>query len=210
MAKLTATTPLVLINFPELFVAKPKGGQAGQDLVFSVLGAFKKAEWNIPNGPWQGVKDIIAAAMEEEFGAGASRDADLIKRMKSGDGSAWPIRDGANAKLNGVTADDFTLRPWSKFQPGVIDRNKQDIIDPKRVWSGQMARLSISAFGWDNKGKRGVSFNLEAVQIVNEDMPRLDGRRAAADQFDDVYADTGAARATNGKAPAAAADDIPF
>lgn len=205
--KLIVMTPPVLINFPDLFVPKPKGGQAGQPEVYSVLAAFKKTEWATP--AWQPVKDAIAAAMEEEFGAGASRDKDLIASMKGGDGTRWPVRDGATAKLNGVTADDFTIRPWSKFQPPIVDRNRQDIIDASRVWSGQLARLSVSAFGWTSSGKRGVSFNLEAVQIIKEDMPRLDGRRSGSEQFDDSYADKGGA-APAGASARTADEDIPF
>jgi hypothetical protein len=78
------------------------------------------------------------------------------------------------------------INAWSKSKPGVVDNARNDILDSNDVWPGQMARFAISPFAYDQQGNKGVSFGLENVQIVKSaGLKRLDGRKAAADRFDD-------------------------
>jgi hypothetical protein len=78
------------------------------------------------------------------------------------------------------------INAWSKQKPGVVDNSRNDILDSDSIWAGQWARFAVSPFAYDKQGNKGISFGLENVQIVRSaGLKRLDGRKAAADRFDD-------------------------
>jgi hypothetical protein len=78
------------------------------------------------------------------------------------------------------------ISPWSKNKPGVVDVNRQDVLLPEEVWSGQLVRANITPFAWTHTGKKGVSFGLNHIQIIqSEGRQRLDGRPTAKAAFDD-------------------------
>ena len=96
-----------------------------------------------------------------------------------------PWRDGSEKDYEGYGEGTLFISPWSKFKPGIVDRNKTEILVPADVGAGQLARFSVTPFAWETSGKMGVSLQIEHVQIVKADMPRIDGRRNAAQAFDD-------------------------
>lgn len=71
----------------------------------------------------------------------------------------------------------------SKTRPGVIDSDVQPILDSTEVYSGCFARVSMNAFPYNYKGKKGVSFGLNHVQKI-ADGDYLGGRSRAEDDFD--------------------------
>mgnify|MGYP000328963140 FL=1 len=102
-----------------------------------------------------------------------------------------PLRDGdeevdddGNAKAPG----HYFMNVSSKDKPGIIDRFKQPVDDPERVYSGVYARVSINAFGYSTGGNKGVSFGLNNVQII-KDGEFLGGRSSADADFDEFELD---------------------
>ena len=81
-------------------------------------------------------------------------------------------------------AGHFYMAMSSKTRPGVVDANLNAVLDPTTVYSGCYARVSINAFAYNAKGKKGVSFGLNNVQFV-ADGPSLGGRTRAEDDFAD-------------------------
>jgi hypothetical protein len=71
----------------------------------------------------------------------------------------------------------------SKTRPGIVDSAVNDILDSTEVYSGCYARVSINAFPYNYKGKKGVSFGLNHVQKV-ADGDYLGGRSRAEDDFE--------------------------
>ena len=61
------------------------------------------------------------------------------------------------------------------------------MIDKDAVFAGCWCRFHLTAFAWDHPvGGKGVSFSLNAVQLVRQD-ERLDGRVTnVADIFDPI------------------------
>jgi len=51
--------------------------------------------------------------------------------------------------------------------------------------AGQLVRMNLTPYAWTNSGRKGVSFALNHVQIVDPDRPRIDGRASASSAFDD-------------------------
>lgn len=181
-------TPIGVLSFPKLFKPEPraKGGEA----VFSASLIFDEAAQK--DQRWKELKQEVRDAIADKWGDAKAADHAFLKRL------AMPWRDAAEKDYEGYGEGKLFISPWSKFKPGTIDRNKNDILVPTDVWAGQLARFFVTPFAWENSGKLGVSLQLEHVQIVKSDMPRIDGRTSASKAFDDDLGDD-----VDG-------DDIPF
>lgn len=80
----------------------------------------------------------------------------------------------------------FYVNASSKFKPGVVDRNKQPIIDPSDFYSGCYGRAQINLFPYEHMGNTGIGVGLNNLQKV-KDGPDLSGHpdpQAAFDGFD--------------------------
>ena len=98
------------------------------------------------------------------------------------------LHDGdeeADLERNPEYAGHFYMAMSSKTRPGVVDADLNAVLDPTAVYSGCYARVSINAFPYNAKGKKGVSFGLNNVQLV-ADGPPLGGRTRAEDDFADT------------------------
>lgn len=78
------------------------------------------------------------------------RDGDVFEEDKEEFANAWFI----NAK--------------SKHKPQIVDRQKNDILDPEQVYSGCYAKVSLVFFPYDTDGGRGVSCILCNIQKVKD------------------------------------------
>lgn len=95
------------------------------------------------------------------------------------------IHDGdeeADLERNPEYAGHYYMAMSSKQRPGVVDQNLNAILDSTQVYSGCYARVSINAFPYNAKGKKGVSFGLNNVQFLEDGEP-LGGRTRAEDDF---------------------------
>jgi hypothetical protein len=82
------------------------------------------------------------------------------------------------------------IRPRSEAQPGIVSTKKDPVTgkaayieDPREVYAGIRCLASLSCYGYDKKLNRGVTFGLNNLQKL-ADGPRLDGRKAADNEFD--------------------------
>lgn len=71
----------------------------------------------------------------------------------------------------------------SKTKPGLVDADVNPILDSTEIYSGAYARVSMNAFPYNYKGKKGVSFGLNHVQKT-KDGDFLGGRSRAEDDFE--------------------------
>ena len=95
-----------------------------------------------------------------------------------------PVRDGAEkeGQYAGYRKGVLFINPWSKARPGVVDAQRNEIMDLTTVYAGMYARASVRPFAYDSGSNKGVGLLLEAVQFV-KDGERLDGRKSARDMF---------------------------
>jgi hypothetical protein len=78
------------------------------------------------------------------------------------------------------------LNAKSGYLPAVLDQNKQEILTEDRIFAGCWCRFHLTAYAWEHpEGGKGVSFSLNAVQLVREDA-RLGGRKDAREVFGSV------------------------
>lgn len=97
------------------------------------------------------------------------------------------IQDGDNyIPQNGEPDPSYKgnwfIRMRSDRKPQIVDAKKQPIFTDEDVYSGCLLRVSGNVFAYEREGNRGVSFGLNNVQVL-EKRQRLDGRKAAEDEF---------------------------
>lgn len=164
-------TPPATLSFQNLMTPRPRFD--GQDPVYGCSLIFDEKEQK--SKQYKALKDACAAAARKKWGDNVN-----LKNVE------MPFRDAGTKAYDGYHAGDTFISPWSKNKPGIVDANRDDVHLPEEVWSGLLVRANVTPFAWDAKGKKGVSFGLNHVQIITaEGRQRLDGRPTAKSAFDD-------------------------
>ena len=167
----TGKVRLSYVHLFESFANNP-----GEDLKFSCTILIPKSD-TVTLGK---IKTAQKAAAEN--GKSTKFDgkipANLNSTMHDGD-------EEADLERNPEYAGHYYMAMSSKTRPGVVDSNLNAVLDPTSVYSGCYARVSINAFPYNSKGKKGVSFGLNHVQFLADGEP-LDGRTRAKDDFADA------------------------
>lgn len=92
-----------------------------------------------------------------------------------------PLRDGDEEKPDDeVYAGHYFLNASSQRRPGVVDADRNEIIDKDEFYSGCYGRASINFFAFAGKAK-GVAVGLNGVQKL-EDGENLSGGSFNADE----------------------------
>lgn len=163
-------SPPVTLSFQNLLKPAPRGLGGAGDLAYSSAVIVSKAAQESPE-----FKKILAAIEEIRADKWPKAPAASIK---------LPFRDCAEKEgiYAGYKAGDLFFNTWSKNKPEVIDADTNPIITADGVYSGQIVRMFVSPYAWENNGRKGISLALGNVQIL-KDGPRLDGKLPAANAF---------------------------
>ena len=70
----------------------------------------------------------------------------------------------------------------SPHKPGIVDANRQEIIDTSELYSGIYGRASISFYAFNSNGNKGIACGLNNLQKFRDGEP-LGGRTSAEDDF---------------------------
>ena|SRR5580765_1581948 len=164
-------TPYATLSFQNLFTPRPRA--EGGPPVYSCSLIFDEKAQKSPK--YKAMVDACVEAARKEWG-----DRISMKDVR------MPFRDAGEKSYEGYHPGHVFINPWSKNKPGIVDADREDILLPEEVWSGQLVRANIVPFAWTHTGKRGVSLGLNHVQIIeSEGRQRLDGRPSAGSAFDD-------------------------
>ena len=179
MAKTEIVTPVGMVMFPNFFQPRPR--QPGSsELIYNCLLKFdRKAQ---ETEAFKELKRAINAEAKDFFQGKPPANA-RNPLIRAGD-TEYP------QKYDGFHEDDVFIRPWSKYQPGIIDARRNDITIEGDVWAGQLFRATVAPAGYSAQGNKGVTLMLNNLQQARADMPRMDGRKSAAASFD-ALEDTG-------------------
>ena len=160
-------TPEFRLCFPNLF--KPTSFEGSTHETYNCVMVFPK------DADLSKLKELAKAAFQKAFPNGAK-------------GARSPFRDGNEKVEVWVEAfrDTTFIRVSSNFKPPVADRKKHLIADEEQVYSGCYARAVVHAFAYDVKGNRGISFGLDAVQILRDGERLGGGGLAAVNMFNDL------------------------
>lgn len=168
-------TPVALLSYPHL-----KDPQAPQN---GIGKAKYSASLVFPAG--SDLSEIQAAAMA----VAEAKYPNKAKVMFETNALRNPFRKDSAEK--GYPAGSIFINVRTEQAPGLVSQyagpdGKPVLITgddiTKEFYAGAQVRASITAFTYDSNGNKGVSFALGNMQKVG-DGPRLDGRKAAADEF---------------------------
>jgi hypothetical protein len=165
-------TPVGTLSYPHLLTPRARvPGNSDKD--YSAMLLFTAQ--NMKSPAYKAMNDDIEALARKSFPG----------LILGGRAVRTPIRR-ADEKENIPDGFETFINARSKERPGVVDSAKNDILDGADVWPGQWARFSVAPFAYDRNGNRGIGLYLHNVQIIrSEGLKRLDGRKSAADTFDD-------------------------
>lgn len=96
------------------------------------------------------------------------------------------LHDGDGEKPNGgeygpECAGNFVVNTKSKYRPGIIDRDRNEVIDSSEFVSGDYCKAAVNAYAFDTQGNRGVAFGLNNILVVAKGEP-LGGAQRAEDE----------------------------
>lgn len=164
----TVTTGKVRLSYANIFVAKAAPGST--DLKYSTAILIDKTD--------KKTVDAIKAAIELAK-VPAKLGGTIPPNLKT------PLRDGDIEKPNDPNYKGmYFLNANNKKQPGIVDRNRQAILDPNAVYSGCYARVNITLYPFNVPTQKGIGCALNHVQFW-EDGEALDGRIGVDEAFGD-------------------------
>ena len=129
------------------------------------------------------VKKAIQAAYDEGEGKlkGNGKSVPPLATLKT------PMRDGDVERPDDPAYEGhWFVNANSGTAPGVVDINRQPIIDTSEIYSGVYARVSLSFYAFNSNGNKGIACGLQNIQKVR-DGESLGGRTKAEDDFNDGY-----------------------
>ena len=129
------------------------------------------------------IKAAIQAAYEEGESKlkGSGKTVPALSAIKS------PLRDG-DLERPGDDAykNAYFINANSSTAPGVVDADRQPILETSEVYSGVYGRASINFYAFNSNGNKGIACGLNNLQKIRDGEP-LGGRARAEDDFATDY-----------------------
>ena len=125
------------------------------------------------------IQAAIEAAYEEGQGKlkGNGKSVPALSVLKT------PLRDGdAERPDDEAYADSYFVNANSGTAPGIVDADRNPIIDRSEVYSGVYGRASINFYAFNSNGNKGIACGLNNLQKIRDGEP-LGGKTRAEDDF---------------------------
>lgn len=127
----------------------------------------------------QKIKAAIQAAYEE----GESKLKGNGKSVPSLSVIKTPLRDGDLERPDDeVYKNAYFVNANSATAPGIVDADRQQIIDRSDVYSGVYGRASINFYAFNSNGNKGIACGLNNLQKIRDGEP-LGGKASAESDF---------------------------
>jgi len=127
------------------------------------------------------IKAAIEAAYKEGEAKlkGNGRSVPALSVLKT------PLRDGdAERPDDEAYANAYFVNANSSTAPGIVDADRQPILDTSEVYSGVYGRASINFYAFNSNGNKGIACGLNNLQKIRDGEP-LGGKSRAEDDFAD-------------------------
>lgn len=127
------------------------------------------------------IKAAIQAAYEEGESKlkGNGKTVPALSILKT------PLRDGDHERPDDEAyANSYFVNANSGTAPGIVDADRQPIIDHSEVYSGVYGRASINFYAFNSNGNKGIACGLNNLQKMRDGEP-LGGKSRAEDDFAD-------------------------
>lgn len=127
----------------------------------------------------QKIKAAIQAAYEE----GESKLKGNGKSVPSLSVIKTPLRDGDLERPDDEAYKNaYFVNANSATAPGIVDADRQQIIDRSEVYSGVYGRASINFYAFNSNGNKGIACGLNNLQKIRDGEP-LGGKASAESDF---------------------------
>ncbi|MCQ4794873.1 DUF2815 family protein [Anaerofustis stercorihominis] len=164
-----ATKVIVPCRFSYLHCWEPDSVNGG-DPKYSVSAIIPKSDTKTINA--------IKAAVEQ-----AKKDSVSKWGGKIPANLKLPLRDGdLDRPDDEAYANSYFFNANSRQAPQVVDARVQPILDQSEVYSGCYGKISVTFYGYNSNGNRGIAAGLGNIQKLR-DGESLGGRSSAADDF---------------------------
>jgi hypothetical protein len=125
------------------------------------------------------IKAAIEAAYEEGQAKlkGNGKSVPPLAAIKN------PLRDGDVERPDDPAyAGAYFINANNQNAPGIVDADRQPILERREVYSGVYGRASISFYAFNSSGNKGIACSLNNLQKIKDGEP-LGGHSRAEDDF---------------------------
>ncbi len=127
----------------------------------------------------------IKAAIQAVYEEGESKLKGNGKTVPALSVLKTPLRDGDLERPDDEAyANSYFVNANSGTAPGIVDADRQPIIDHSEVYSGVYGRASINFYAFNSNGNKGIACGLNNLQKMRDGEP-LGGKTRAEDDFAD-------------------------
>ena len=127
----------------------------------------------------------IKAAIQAAYTEGESKLKGNSKVLPALEDLKIPLRDGdKERKGDDAYKNCYFVNANSTTKPGVVDADRQPILDSSELYSGIIGRASINFYAFNSNGNRGIACGLNNIQKLADGTP-LGGHSRAEDDFAD-------------------------
>lgn len=128
----------------------------------------------------------IRAAIQAAYEEGQSKLKGNSKFVPALEDIKTPLRDGdKDRKGDEAYQNSWFVNANSTTKPGVVDADRQPILDSSELYSGIIGRASINFYAFNSNGNRGIACGLNNIQKLSDGTP-LGGHSRAEDDFADL------------------------
>ena len=128
----------------------------------------------------------IRAAIQAAYDEGQSKLKGSRKFVPALEDIKTPLRDGdKERKGDEAYAGSYFVNANSTTKPGVVDADRNPILDSSELYSGIIGRASINFYAFNSNGNRGIACGLNNIQKLSDGTP-LGGHSRAEDDFADL------------------------
>ena len=126
----------------------------------------------------------IERAMRAAYEEGQSKLKGTSKYMPAYEDIKIPLRDGDKERKGDPTyAGCMFINANATAAPGIVDADRQPILERSEVYSGVYGRASITLYAFNSNGNRGIACGLNNLQKIRDGEP-LGSHSRAEDDFD--------------------------
>ena len=94
-----------------------------------------------------------------------------------------PLRDGDVERDDEAYKGHYFINANSNTAPQIVDRAVKPILDRNEVYSGCYGQISVTFYGFNTNGNRGIAAGLGNIQKLRDGEP-LGGKANAAEEFE--------------------------
>ena len=125
----------------------------------------------------------IKAAIKAAYDEGQSKLKGNAKTVPALNLIKNPLRDGDIERPDDEAyANSYFVNANSASAPGIVDANRQPIIERSEMYSGIYGRASINFYAFNVNGNRGIACGLNNLQKLRDGEP-LGGKASAESDF---------------------------